>query len=53
MCPNMDKNRSETLNVGEQAPEFKLLAANQLGEFSLAQILQRGPTILEFLRGTW
>lgn len=47
------KERTETLAVGELAPDFTLPAANQQGAFSLSQWLQRGPVILEFLRGTW
>ena len=47
------KERTETLSVGEQVPDFTLAAANQQGAFSLSQWLQRGPVILEFLRGTW
>ena len=47
------KERTETLAVGQQAPDFTLSAANQEGAFSLSQWLQRGPVILEFLRGTW
>ncbi len=44
---------SSTLNVGDRAPDFTLTAANREGTFSLAQLLARGPLILEFLRGTW
>ena len=44
---------SETLEVGDRAPEFTLAAANRSGEFSLSAELSRGPVILEFLRGTW
>jgi len=47
------KERTESLAVGQQAPDFTLPAANQEGTFSLSQWLQRGPVILEFLRGTW
>jgi peroxiredoxin len=49
----MDKARSETLQIDDRAPEFTLSAANREGSVSLAQALQRGPAILEFLRGTW
>ena len=47
------KERTESLTVGQQAPDFTLPAANHEGAFSLSQWLQRGPVILEFLRGTW
>jgi hypothetical protein len=47
------KERTGTLAVGELAPDFTLPAANQEGAFSLSHWLQRGPLILEFLRGTW
>jgi peroxiredoxin len=47
------KEKTETLAVGDRAPEFTLPAANQEGTFSLSQWLRRGPLILEFLRGTW
>jgi peroxiredoxin len=48
-----DKSQSETLKIGDRAPAFSLTAANGEGGFSLATILQRGPAIVEFLRGTW
>ncbi len=44
---------SETLEVGDRAPDFTLAAANRSGEFTLARELARSPVILEFLRGTW
>ncbi len=44
---------SATLKPGDRAPDFTLPAANRDGAFSLAQLLARGPLILEFLRGTW
>jgi peroxiredoxin len=47
------KERTETLAIGDRAPDFTLPAANRDGTFSLSQWLQRGPLILEFLRGTW
>ena len=47
------KDRTETLRVGAQAPEFRLLAANRPGEFSLSRILTHGTLVMEFLRGTW
>ncbi len=53
------KDRTETLAVGDRAPDFTLAAANatgsaQLGQpLSLSQLLAHGPVILEFLRGTW
>jgi len=53
------KDRTETLKVGDRAPEFSLAAANDTpvakvrGTVSLSQSVPRGPVILEFLRGTW
>jgi len=48
-----DKTTTDTLNIGDKAPDFALNAANRPGNFSLAELLQRGPAIVEFLRGTW
>ncbi len=45
--------RTETLEIGSSAPEFSLAAANREGRFALTALLQHGPVILEFLRGTW
>jgi peroxiredoxin len=47
------QDRTETLAVGDRAPDFTLSAANRKESFSLAALWQRGPVILEFLRGTW
>jgi hypothetical protein len=47
------KNQTETLSVGSSAPPFALSAANREGRFSLADLISRGPLIMEFLRGTW
>jgi len=47
------QDHSETLQIGSQAPQFSLAAANRDGSFSLSDMLARGPVILEFLRGTW
>ncbi|HEX6908257.1 MAG TPA: hypothetical protein VF154_16700 [Terriglobales bacterium] len=47
------KERTETLAVGERAPDFTLPAANRQGNFAASEMWQRGPVILEFLRGTW
>ena len=47
------QGKTETLDVGFKAPSFTLLAANREGNFLLADLLARGPLILEFLRGTW
>ncbi len=44
---------SETLKVGDRAPQFSLQAANRPESFSLGQLTSRGPVIVEFLRGTW
>src|SRR4051812_29156414 len=42
-----------TLKVGDAAPEFSLAAANGDQVVSLNAVLRSGPTIVEFLRGTW
>jgi peroxiredoxin len=47
------KEKTETLAIADRAPDFTLSAANREGTVSLSQLLQRGPVILEFLRGTW
>jgi peroxiredoxin len=47
------RESTETLQIGDRAPDFTLQGANRDGEFSLLEQLQRGPVILEFLRGTW
>jgi len=47
------QNRTETLGIGSRAPDFSLAAANRQQKFSLSALLERGPVILEFLRGTW
>lgn len=63
LCPalvfvSMARN-SDTLKVGDSAPSFSLWAANEFNsigtaiEMRLQDFLQRGPVVLEFLRGTW
>ena len=47
------KDRTETLRVGDSAPDFTLAAANREGSFSLLGQQAQGAVILEFLRGTW
>lgn len=47
------KTRTDTLEIGSRAPEFSLAAANREGAFPLGGFLERGPVILEFVRGTW
>jgi peroxiredoxin len=53
------KDRTETLKIGDRAPEFKLPAANDTPiakvrqNVSLSQLVARGPVVMEFLRGTW
>ncbi len=47
------ERRTETLDIGSKAPSFTLTAANREGRFLLDDLIARGPTILEFLRGTW
>lgn len=45
--------QTSTLKVGDRAPGFELAAANRHESYSLARALERGPVVLEFLRGTW
>ncbi len=45
--------QSSTLSTGSRVPEFTLAAANGGQTVSLAELLQRGPLVIEFLRGTW
>lgn len=45
--------QTETLKVGDRAPDFTLGAANHDRRFSLSELISRGPVIVEFLRGTW
>ena len=47
------RDSTDTLHAGDHAPYFTLRSANREGTFSLSRLLQRGPVILEFLRGTW
>lgn len=42
-----------TLKAGDTAPNFCLAAANSDDVICLNQLLQKGPAIVEFLRGTW
>jgi peroxiredoxin len=44
---------SATLKLGDRVPDFVLFAANRPGAWSLEESRQRGPVIVEFLRGTW
>jgi hypothetical protein len=50
---------SDTLKVGDSAPSFLLWAANEFNaigapvEMRLEVLLQHGPLVIEFLRGTW
>jgi len=48
---------SETLKIGDPAPEFDLRMANPGAggprRLSLEVLLEHGPVIVEFLRGTW
>ncbi len=45
--------QSATLVVGQRVPEFTLSSANGTEPVSLSALRQRGPVIIEFLRGTW
>jgi len=47
------RDKTETLAMGDRAPDFTLSAANRPGAFTLSGLLPSGPVILEFLRGTW
>ncbi|MFZ0804266.1 MAG: hypothetical protein WBQ09_04245 [Terriglobales bacterium] len=48
------QNRTETLEIGSRAPEFSLPSANREGSiFTLSTLLENGPVVVEFLRGTW
>ena len=47
------KNQTETLSIGSPAPAFTLPSANSEGMVSLSDLISRGATIVEFLRGTW
>jgi peroxiredoxin len=47
------QNRTETLGIGSRAPDFSLMAANREGSFSLSNLREHGPVVVEFLRGTW
>lgn len=47
------QSASDTLNLGDAAPKFRLNAANRPETSDLQDLLQRGPLIVEFLRGTW
>ena len=48
-----EQQTTETLKLGDAAPDFSLTAANRAGNFNLREILGHGPAIVEFLRGTW
>ena len=48
-----DRSSTDTLNLGDSAPRFTLSAANRKEATSLESLLERGPVIVEFLRGTW
>ena len=48
-----DKSSTETLNLGDVAPLFTLIAANRPESTDLKSLLAHGPVIVEFLRGTW
>jgi peroxiredoxin len=49
----MSAESTDTLKIGDQAPPFSLIAANQPVTVTLQGVLKRGPAIIEFLRGTW
>ena len=41
------------VRVGARVPDFTLPAANRPEKFTLSEMLNHGPVIVEFLRGTW
>ena len=41
------------VRLGVRVPDFTLSAANRPGTFHLSEILNSGPVVVEFLRGTW
>jgi peroxiredoxin len=47
------EKKTDTLAIGSKAPAFTLAAANPRGNFSLQDLIGRGPLVVEFLRGTW
>lgn len=47
------QRKTDTIEVGSQAPEFSLSAANRQNNFSLQELIGRWPLVVEFLRGTW
>jgi hypothetical protein len=47
------QNRTDTVEIGSDAPNFSLGAANREGLFALGDLLADGALVLEFLRGTW
>lgn len=48
-----DKSATDTLKLSDVAPGFTLIAANRPETYNLKNLLNRGPLIVEFLRGTW
>lgn len=44
---------TDTLNIGDKAPDFALNAVNRTEKYSLSDLRKHGPVIVEFLRGTW
>ena len=49
----MTHMHSTTLQRGDPAPDFSLIALNANGPLTLRTLTKNGPVILEFLRGTW
>jgi peroxiredoxin len=46
-------NATDTLKIGDRAPDFELSAANRDERYSLNELRKLGPVVVEFLRGTW
>jgi len=44
---------TDTLKVGDKAPDFVLNSANREAGHSLGELTKKGAVIVEFLRGTW
>jgi hypothetical protein len=47
------QRKTDTIEIGSKAPQFTLPGANPQGNFSLPDLIGRGPLVIEFLRGTW
>jgi hypothetical protein len=41
------QKKTDTLEIGSKAPQFTLAAANPQGNFSLRDLIARGPLVVE------